>query len=192
MNKKRAIALASATLVAGLVIGNISGAFAIQPSAGDGVPATNESRVRIGPMMRDAGGRMLDTLAALTGRTTDEIRDQRAAGESVADIAESAGVDVDAVLDTTLDARAGALDDAVAAGEITREQADAALERMQERLRERVTSTETGRGAGCDIGTQARGERGQDGERAMRGGRGSGGERGFGGARGGGVCPNAQ
>lgn len=193
MNKKRAIALASAALVAGLVIGNISGAFAVvEPSQSDGERNANENRMRIGPMMRDAGGRMIDTLADLTGLTAEDVRDQRAAGESVADIAGSAGVDVDAVVDTTIDARENALDDAVAAGALTREEADAALERMRERMQERVTSAETGRGVECGMGAQARGGRNQNEERGQRGGRGFAGERGFDGACGASVCPNAQ
>ena len=181
MNSKRAIALASATLVAGLVVGNISGAFAARPVAGsaDAPTAACESGLRIGPMIRDAGGRMHDILANLTGLSADEVREQRTSGASAAEIAESAGVRVDAVVGAALDARENALDDAVAAGTLTREQADAALERMRERVAERVNSTETGRQGG-GMGAQA------------RAGRGPGGERGSGGACGTGVCPNTQ
>lgn len=170
MNSKRAIALASATLVAGLVIGNISGAFAVLPAAGstDTTTAASGSGLRIGPMIRDAGGRMHDILANLTGLSADEIREQRTSGASAAEIAESAGVEADAVVDAALDVRENALDEAVEAGTLTSEQADAALERMRERVAERVNSTETGRQGG-GMGAQARGGSGS-----------------------GGVCPNTQ
>ncbi len=193
MNKKRAMALAAAALVAGLVIGNISGAFAVRPDvpAGDRTVAACGDGLRLGPMMRDAGGRLLDILANLTGLSTDEVAEKRAAGESPAEIAADAGVSAEALVDAALDVREDALDEAVAAGAVTREQADAALERMRERLTERVQSTDTGRGGGCGMGGQARarGERGLDGERGFGGGRGFKGERGLGQCDG---CPNAQ
>lgn len=195
MNKRRAMTLAAAALVAGLVIGNISGAFAVRPDVDEGeqTRAACESGLRLGPMMRDAGGRMLDILTNLTGLSADEVAEKRAEGESPAQISENAGVSVDELVDGAIDVREAALDEAVVAGTITREQADAALERMRERFTERVQSTETGRGGGCGMGGQmrARGERGLDGERGFGGGRGMMGERGLGGGQCEG-CPNAQ
>ena len=193
MNKKRAMALAAASLVAGLVIGNIGGAFAVRPDVNTDRQTTAAcgGGLRIGPMMRDAGGRLLDILSDLTGLTNDEVAEKFAAGATPAEIAEGAGVSADALVDAALEARASALDEAVAAGAVTREQADAALERMRERLTERVQSAESGRGGGYGMGGQsrARGERGLDGGRGFGGGPGFSGERGLGQCDG---CPNAQ
>lgn len=150
MNRKRIVALTVAALVAGLVVGNMASAFAVRPAL-DRQPvesASCGSGLRLGPMMRAAGGRMVDVVANLTGLSVDEIADRRASGESIATIAESAGVSADKVVNTTLDVRKKALNKAVANGDLTREQADAALERMRERLTERVTSTERGRRMG--------------------------------------------
>jgi hypothetical protein len=182
VNKKRAIALAAATLVAGLVIGNLGSAFAArnvdaprQNRAASG-QACNGEGFSFGPMMRDAGGRMLDIVADLTGLSSEDVAERRAGGESVADIATSAGIEADEVVSTALETRRAALDDMVAAGTITREQADAMLDRMSDRLSDRVTSADAGRTG-----------RGMGG-----GGRGAGG--GFGRQGGGacGACPNAQ
>ena len=181
MNRKRAIALAAATLVAGLVIGNMASAFAARNAE---APRSNQTRTqaacegtgaRIGPMMRDAGGRLADIVANLTGLSADEVAAQRADGESIADVGASAGVSSDAIVNAALEARTAALDEMVAAGSITQEQADVMIDRMSDRLAERVTSTETGPN-GC----------------------GTGGGRGFGGGGRGqgsgacGACPNAQ
>ncbi|MBE0416853.1 MAG: DUF2680 domain-containing protein [Coriobacteriia bacterium] len=184
MNKKRAIALAAATLVAGLVIGNMASAFAARnaeaprPDWAASGEACEGQGLRLGPMMRDAGGHLLDIVADLTGLSADDVAAKRADGESIADIAASANVDADEVVDAALEARKTVLDEMVAAGTITQEQADAMLERMSDRLTERVTSTDTGRN-GFGMGS----------------GRGpGGGERGFGG-QGSGACgayPNSQ
>jgi hypothetical protein len=181
VNTKRVIAIAAATLVAGLVIGQMSGAFAARSTEapvqnrGAAGAACEGSGLKLGPMMRDAGGRLLDIVADLTGLTTEEVAEQRAGGASISDIAASEGVEADAVVDAALDARKTALEELVADGTITQEQADEMLERMSTRLSDRITSTETGRN-GCGAGV-GRGSRG--------GGRGQGG--GFCGA-----CPNGQ
>lgn len=187
MNSRRVIALASATLVAGLVIGNLSGAFAARPAANSptGAEACGDG-LRIGPMMRDAGGRLLDVVASATGLTTDEVAQRRTAGESPAQIAEAAGLSADELVESVLDARAEALDEAVASGAVTREQADAALERMRDRVGERVTSPE----AGCGAGGLARGERGGGGGRGPGGGACGGGLGGGGACGGGGASAN--
>ena len=189
MNTKRVISIAAATLVAGLVIGQMSGAFAARSteaplqSRGAESAVCNGSAVKLGPMMRDAGGRLLDIVADLTGLSTEEVAEQRAGGRSIADIAASKDVEADAVVEAALDARKAALDELVANGTITQEQADEMLERMSTRLSDRITSTETGSN-GCGAGGPGGGSNG-DGGRGMGGGRGGGG-----GSCG--SCPNGQ
>lgn len=157
MSKRRAIALVAAGLVAGLVIGNMAIATAAGPADAPRAGATvaeacTGAALRMGGMMRDAGGRLLDIVADLTGLSTDEVKEQRAAGESIANIAASAGVDSDEVVDAALETREQLLAEKVADGTITQEQADAMLEQMSERLADRITSTETGRNGGRGLG----------------------------------------
>jgi hypothetical protein len=99
----------------------------------------------MGSAIRDAGGRLADIVADLTGLTVDEVKAERAEGRSMEEIAESNGVDGQAVIDAAVEARTTILDAKVAEGTITREQADAAFERMTDRIGERVTSVEVGR-----------------------------------------------
>jgi len=99
----------------------------------------------MGQAIRDAGGRLVDIVSNLTGLSVEEVQAQRAAGNSVADIAEANGVSVEAVVSEALAARKAILDAKVADGAITQEQADIAYEQMTERITERVSTDEVGR-----------------------------------------------
>lgn len=172
MKKSKVVALVAAALVAGLTLGSIGLASAAPAEEG----ATTTSTVagyglKMGQAMRDAGSRMVDILADLTGLSVDDIHDRREAGESVDEIAKSEGVETATVVDKALEARKEILDAKVADGTIDAETRDEVLARMTERINERVTSTEMGGGMG----------RG-------RGGAGGGGGMGGGGGRGAGAC----
>jgi hypothetical protein len=99
----------------------------------------------MGQSIRDAGARLVDVVADLTGLSVEDIQAERAEGASVADIAEANGVSTEDVVAKALDERKAILDAKVADGTITQEQADLAYERMTERLTDRVTTDETGR-----------------------------------------------
>lgn len=142
MSKRKAFLLVTAGLVAGLVVGSVGVSYAVTETSSTG-PLVGTG-VRMGQAIRDAGARLVDVLADLTGLSTDEIQAQRAEGESIADIAEANGVDSDDVVSAALDARKELLDARVADGTITQEQADLAYETMSGRLAERVTTDATG------------------------------------------------
>jgi len=180
MSKRRVALYVAASLIAGLVIGSIGIASAVPD-------ATQQARaglgIRLGASIKEAGATLADVVAKLTGSTVEEVRAQRAEGESFAAIAAEQGVSDEDVVAAALDARKALLDEAVAAGQITQAQADAALDRMQTRLTERVTSDTpcVGNGAGaCGAGAG----------RGMGAGRGAGGGCGAGsGACGGCTAP---
>lgn len=146
MKRGRIAALMLAMLVTGLVAGNVvSGWAATAPQA----PASESTApagcgLQLGGAMREAGARLVDVVARLTGLGTEDVIARRAAGESFEQIADDEGVTADKVVDEALDARKELLDERVKAGSLTAEQAEAALERMDARLTERVTSTEPG------------------------------------------------
>lgn len=157
MKHGKSIALISAGLVAGLVLGSLGIAAATTTgSATANGPAG--AGLGLGATIRSAGARLVDVLADLTGLSVEDIQAKRADGESIAQIAKSEGVDSQTVVDKALAARKAILDERVAAGSITQEQADAAYTRMTERLNDRVNATTTGpgqgrgRGAGCGSG----------------------------------------
>lgn len=167
MNKRKAVAIAAVALVVGLVAGNVTTGFAAADApasaAADGT-ATAGVGLRLGGAMRDAGGRLLDIVAKLTGTDADDVLAKRQAGASYADIAKDAGVSSDAVVKSALEVRKEVLDSRVEAGTLTREQADAAIARMTDRLNERITATDgTCTGGGAGMG-------GRGGGRGMRGG----------------------
>ncbi len=171
--RRRASALIVAVAVMGLIAGSVISASAA-PSGDSTAAAGSGFGPRLGSAMRDAGGRLVDVVAKLTGQDAAEVREQRAAGKSFADIAETKGVTSAEVVESAMEIRGRILADRVEAGVITQGQAEAALERMQARLSERVTSTD----ARCNGG-------------GMGGGRGGGMGGGRRGGMGGGVCGGA-
>ncbi len=121
MKRGKSITLVAMGLVAGLVLGSLSIASAAPATD----PATNEPLgvgARIGWAVRDAGARMSDIVAELTGLDADAVHDRRVDGESVADIAESEGVSADTVVDEALAARETILAEKVATARSTRRQ----------------------------------------------------------------------
>lgn len=162
MKKSKAIALVSAGLVAGLVLGSLGVSYAATESTGTNTSCVLGTGARMGQAIRGAGARLVDIVADLTGLSVEEVQAQRAEGNSVADIAEANGVSTEAVVAEALAARKALLDEKVADGSITQEQADLAYEQMTTRVTERVSTDEVGRPswAGAGSGTGGRGGQG--------------------------------
>lgn len=161
----KTIALVALGLTAGLVLGSVGVSYAATDTTS--TSPVMGAGVRMGQAIRDAGARLIDIVADLTGLSIEEVQAQRAEGNSVADIAEANGVSSDEVVDTALESRKALLDEKVADGTITQEQADLAYDRMTERLAERVVTDEAGRpswaGAGGGMGGGQGGRGGQSG-----------------------------
>ena len=139
MRKNKAFALAAAALVLGLVVGSIGIASAVPAED----PDTGEAMglgMRMDWAISDAGARMIDVVADLTGLGVDDIEERRQAGETIQDIAESEGLEASDVTDSALEARRALLDERVAEGAISQEDADAMLDRMGERVQTRMES----------------------------------------------------
>lgn len=166
MNKRRVLALLSVGLVAGLVFGSVGAAYAATDTSANPLGAG----ARMGQAIRDAGGRLIDILADLTGLSVEDIQAERAEGNSISDIAEANGVSTDTVVSEALAARKAILDAKVADGSITQEQADLAYERMTERVTERVSTDEVGAPSWSGSVTGGRGGRGGMGGQGLRDG----------------------
>lgn len=184
MKQGKAAALIIAALVLGLVTGGVvTGGAAPAPEATSTATAQGLG-LKLGAAMRDAGGRLSDVVAKLTGQEAAEVVEQRQAGTSFADIAKKYDVTGDQVVAEAIAVRKQMLDSKVDAGALTQDQATAALDRMKTRLTERVEATdESCTGAGG--GGMRRGARDGSG-----GGMGGGGM-GRGGAGCGGACTTA-
>jgi len=143
VKKGKTLALVALGLTAGLVLGSVGVSY-----AATGTESTSPAvcaGARMGQSIRDAGARLVDVVADLTGLSVEDVQAERAEGASVADIAEANGVSTEEVVAKALDERKAILDAKVADGTITQEQADLAYEQMTERLTYRVTTDETGR-----------------------------------------------
>lgn len=169
MNRRGIASLMAAALVAGVVSGNVVSGFAATQTAPVSGTAASGMGLRLGGAMRDAGGRLSDIVAKLTGMSVDDVKAKREAGASFAAVAATKDVSAEKVVDEALKVREDVLAARVKTGTITQDQADAALDRMQVRLTDRVKSTDDS----CDGAGGGRGG-------GMGGGRGQGGGRGAG------------
>jgi len=107
------------------------------------------------------GGADKEAVAEALGMTTDELRAEFEAGNSLADVAAAQGVDVQDLIDMMVADATEHIDEKVAEGDLTQEEADEKLAELTERITEKVNSVP-----------------GEDGERGPRGDRGPRGERG--------------
>ena len=85
-----------------------------------------------------------DALLNQLGMTADQLRAERQAGKSLAQIAQARGVSEDALVALLTGEHKAALDAAVTAGRLTQAQAEQALATMQARIATAVDRTEVG------------------------------------------------
>lgn len=79
-----------------------------------------------------------EELATTLGITPDELTSQLRAGTSLADLADSAGVDVDTLIDQIEERATDRINQAVTDGRIDQERADAKLETLRDDITARV------------------------------------------------------
>jgi polyhydroxyalkanoate synthesis regulator phasin len=93
-------------------------------------------------------GKGLDVAATALGMTEDDLRTALRDGQTIAQVAESKGIDVQVVIDALIADATTRIDEKVAAGDLTQEEADARLAELTERITERVNNTMPARGEG--------------------------------------------
>ncbi len=103
--------------------------------AGRGMMGAGQGMGFRGRLQAGVGSSQRQAIADALGVTADELYAARRAGTSVATLAQQKGVDLDTVVGAALTARRATLDDQVAAGRLTRSQADGMLTRMEARIR---------------------------------------------------------
>jgi hypothetical protein len=79
-------------------------------------------------------GALIEQAATALGITADDLKSELKAGKSVAEVASDLGVSLDDVKASILDAAKSRIDQAVANGRIDQPKADAALEKLSDRL----------------------------------------------------------
>ena len=87
-------------------------------------------------------GHSLEAAATALGITSDELRTALRDGQTIADVAATEGVDIQTVIDAMAAEVKTHLDEEVAAGERTQEEADAKLADAIERITERLDDTQ--------------------------------------------------
>lgn len=98
-----------------------------------------------------------DAIADALGITADELRAERDAGLSLAEIAAAQGADVDTVVDVIVDRIEEHLAEEVAEGDLTQEEADERLATAEQRAAEKVDAAP---GEGGPQGLRGNGRRG--------------------------------
>ncbi len=143
-----------------LVLGLLMLAFPLMVTAQGGQPpatATRAGQATTSGMARRSAQRggwltggvsLVDATAQATGLTIAEVIAALQGGQTYADIATSAGIAPQAIVDVILDVRAAALAQAVADGRFTQEQADTMLATMATDLLAQLSAPWTAKGAG--------------------------------------------
>jgi polyhydroxyalkanoate synthesis regulator phasin len=103
-------------------------------------------------------GANFDVAAEALGITEDELRDALRDGQTIAEVASAQGVDVQAVIDALVAEATTRIDEAVADGDLTQEEADERTADLVERVTELVNNGELrGPGFGPGFGSGPRG-----------------------------------
>lgn len=87
-----------------------------------------------------------EAVAEALGITTEELRTALGEGKTIAEVAADEGVDLQVVIDAILVAHGEHLDEKVAAGDLTREEADERLAEAEERVTAMVNGERPARG----------------------------------------------
>ena len=95
--------------------------------------ALEEARPARGPGHPGGRGMHLESVAEALGITSEELRTSLAGDQTIAEIAASRSVDVQTVIDAIVADHKARLDEKVAAGDLTQEEADAKLAGATER-----------------------------------------------------------
>lgn len=107
-------------------------------------PAPYGTCLGLGPGPSRSLGGMITTLSNTLGIDAAQLRAERQAGKSLADIAAEHGIDKSTLVDKVTAERKKLLEDRVAAGQITQEQANYCLENMQQRVEQNLERTTFG------------------------------------------------
>ena len=87
------------------------------------------------------GGPGMDVAAQALGMTADELQTALKGGQTLAQVAESKGVNVQVVVDALIASATNHINEEVASGELTQAEADEKLANVTERVTERVNNT---------------------------------------------------
>jgi hypothetical protein len=129
-----ALALAGSTLAGGVVLGP-GVALAQQDGQEQPAPEADEGRPCRGPR---GGGKHLEVAAQAIGIEVDALREALGNGQTIAEVAQANGVEVQVVVDAMVADLGTRIDEGVANGRLTQEEADEKKAELPERVTARV------------------------------------------------------
>lgn len=110
----------------------------ISQERADEITARMEQRKARHEERRAARTERRESLASTLGTTADELKADRRAGLSLADIAAANGVDINIVIDEMVADRTARIEEAVASGKIDQAKADQRLAKIEDRITDRI------------------------------------------------------
>jgi len=125
-------------------------------SAHRGDSTKDQRIVHVAPMHDRRNGERLDAVSGLLGITSDELKTELRAGKSLAEIATEKGVDTQKVIDAIVAEMTEKVNEKVAEGKITQDQADTMLANAVERVTAMVNREHPARAFGHENGERHR------------------------------------
>jgi hypothetical protein len=125
-------------------------------SAHRGDSTKDQRIVHVAPMHDRRNGERLDAVSGLLGITSDELKTELRSGKSLAEIATEKGVDTQKVIDAIVAEMTEKVNEKVAEGRITQDQADTMLANAVERVTAMVNGEHPARAFGHENGERHR------------------------------------
>lgn len=113
----------------------------MEQAPGPGMPGMGRGFDKFGRGLMVGGDNLLSIAADELGMGLTDLLTELQDGKSIADVAEEKGVDTQAIVDAYLAQLQEKLDEAVAEGRITQNQADYQLERAEQRVTDHLNDT---------------------------------------------------
>ena len=152
--QRRWVSLVSGVTLAVALVGGV----VVGPVRAQGVAPPRGEATAQGPQ-HGPRGQMLQAVSNLLGMTPDQLRAELQGGRSLAQIAAERGIDEATLMQTISASVRARLDEAVAAGRLTPEQADARFARLQQRLGQWITAPQPAAGTLRERGQRFRAPR---------------------------------
>lgn len=149
-------------IAAGMIGLTAFGAVAVAPSIAEAQDAPTEEQSDRQERRAERKAERIAVLTDALGVGEDVLQAARDAGQSIADVATDQGVAVETVVDAVVESATANIQERVAAGDLTQDEANERIAGLEERVTERVNRTPGERGDG----ERSRGDRGPRGDNA--------------------------
>ncbi|CAI8753113.1 DUF2680 domain-containing protein [Brevibacillus sp. IT-7CA2] len=150
MFSKAKMGMLMGTMAVVLSLGSIGGAMAADSAKPTSLNKPTEVKFKTGKMGHHGGVGFKENteLLSLLKLDADKLKEELAAGKTLAAIAQAQGVDTADVVALLVEQQEAKLKEAVTAGKLTQEQADKLSENLSDRVKEQVENTKPDKGFG--------------------------------------------